>query len=272
MDNNYCNLVDRECLLIGNSFASGLTSLRKANLHTKGFFYQAFFQLSIGLERLCKLTLILDKLLNSGKSTTIKELKSYGHNINDLIDQVLSKIPHETDEVMDLGQDNAIRHALINHLTKFAEDTRYYNLNNLSGENSKDEPLILWHNHVIIPALQKYIPPAKQEKFKIKINFMENIYKDFSLGWYEDIQSNLTTFNNYHYSSEIILRTAPYIVLEFVQITKPIVNFLIDLSRKIHSKMGIELPDINNYFIFNVLLEKEYILKHKRYKVNYSDS
>lgn len=267
MDNNYCNLVDRECLLIGNSFASGLTSLRKANLHAKGFFYQAFFQLSIGLERLCKLTLILDKLLTSGESTTIKELRSYGHNIDCLIKRVLLKIPHK----IDLNQNNAIKHALIDHLTKFAEDTRYYNLNNLSGRNSESEPLIFWHDHVVTPTLQKYISQKKQAKIRIQINSIGGILKNHSLGWYEDINSNSITSNDYHYSVEIIRKSAPYIVLEFVQITKPIVDFLIMLSEKIHSKMNIELPYISNYFIHNILLEKEYIIKHKKYRVNYSD-
>lgn len=32
---NYYKLIDRECLLISNCFASGLTSLRKANLNLK---------------------------------------------------------------------------------------------------------------------------------------------------------------------------------------------------------------------------------------------
>ncbi|ENZ4334976.1 hypothetical protein ACHEMW_004223 [Escherichia coli] len=40
-----------EALLASASLRSGLTALNKCKYHDKGSFYNAFFQLSIGLER-----------------------------------------------------------------------------------------------------------------------------------------------------------------------------------------------------------------------------
>ena len=44
-----------EALLASASLRSGLTALNKCKYHDKGSFYNAFFQLSIGLERFFKI-------------------------------------------------------------------------------------------------------------------------------------------------------------------------------------------------------------------------
>ena len=51
--------LQQEAFLVGSCLAMGLTEIRAAHVGARGKFYTASFQLAIGLERLCKLTLIL---------------------------------------------------------------------------------------------------------------------------------------------------------------------------------------------------------------------
>ena len=57
----------REAELSAEQIAQGVTALGKANHAQKGIYTQAFFGLSIGLERLAKLILLADHAIsNSG--------------------------------------------------------------------------------------------------------------------------------------------------------------------------------------------------------------
>jgi hypothetical protein len=61
------NAFAREAGIAGHSISSGLTALRQVNYAQKGLYNQAFFGLSIGLERLLKLIALIDfALLNHG--------------------------------------------------------------------------------------------------------------------------------------------------------------------------------------------------------------
>jgi len=56
-------LLEQEGLLARACLCNGLTALRRANLGgKKGLFYLAFFELSIGFERMFKLVLIIDHM------------------------------------------------------------------------------------------------------------------------------------------------------------------------------------------------------------------
>lgn len=60
------------------TIADGLDCLKNANVYQKGIFYQAFFSLSIGIERLLKL-IIIDKhrIENQGRFPSNKVIRNY---------------------------------------------------------------------------------------------------------------------------------------------------------------------------------------------------
>jgi hypothetical protein len=80
-------LLQQEGHLLSSCLANGLTDLRSANVHNKGAFYSALFNLSVGTERLLKAIVIIDHMLKNNLSVPSRgELKGYGHNILDLYD------------------------------------------------------------------------------------------------------------------------------------------------------------------------------------------
>ncbi len=125
----------------------GFSSLSKANINNnKGDFYVAFFQLSIGLERLMKLTLILDYmatnelnfLITNGLKAFLTILSNY-FKVLKLLKNVLLK------EILSVAFYNKGRskRCLI-FLDDFAQKARYANLDTLTGKQNTGDPLERW--------------------------------------------------------------------------------------------------------------------------------
>jgi hypothetical protein len=73
----------READLAAAQICSGVTALGRANHAQKGYYTNAFFGLSIGLERLCKLIVLADYAIdNSGQFPGNSDLMKCGHNIS----------------------------------------------------------------------------------------------------------------------------------------------------------------------------------------------
>lgn len=78
----------REAGIAAELLASGVTALGKANYAQHGWYNQAFFNLSIGLERAAKLVIIVDYALDhTGIFPSNQELKNCGHDIKTLLDK-----------------------------------------------------------------------------------------------------------------------------------------------------------------------------------------
>lgn len=142
-------LLNREASLVSNLLSNGLADFRKI-LKGDGYYYQGFYSISIGLERLLKL-LILAKNLN-------KSVKTFNHNIKNLFLEV--NISFKKD---------SIEQSIIDFLDDFALQNRYripdiVNSSDLSQINK--EPVISFYNKVLNKIIkehhlrQVFIPPT----------------------------------------------------------------------------------------------------------------
>ena len=74
--------LSREAALSAEQMGMGVTVLAKANYAHHGHYPQAFFALSIGIERAAKLELLLEHAIqNGGRFPANKQLRDYGHNL-----------------------------------------------------------------------------------------------------------------------------------------------------------------------------------------------
>ena len=74
--------LNREAELAKRVTCSGLSALRKASPARPGVYYDAFFGISIGLERLAKLVWLVDECIARGGSfPSDRDLRVLGHNI-----------------------------------------------------------------------------------------------------------------------------------------------------------------------------------------------
>lgn len=155
------SLLIKEGYLASSSIGHGLTALRKAGTHAKGEYYQAFFQLSIGLERLMKLIIIQYYRGTNNAFPNNKILKSYGHDLSNLYQTIVKwKINQKT-----ILHTEKISLKILEFLSEFAKTTRYYNLDTLTGRQQYTDPLIQWR---AIQGLIIQKHPKRRRKSKLK--------------------------------------------------------------------------------------------------------
>ncbi len=129
-------LLANEAHLTKSLLSTGLHALRKADIEHIGLFYQAFFSLSIGLERMLKIIMIMRfRVENDGSFPENHELKKCGHNLEKLLK-----------EIGIASFNNVISDSIISFLNDFAQKDRYYNFDSLTiAEHNKDNPLTKWN-------------------------------------------------------------------------------------------------------------------------------
>lgn len=156
----------RESQLAAGQIAAGATALGKANHAATAFYHQAFFGLSIGIERMCKQVLIADYAIrHSGSFPDFKYIKNFGHILKGLIvacDEVGTRF--EPDREHAKRPDDDIHKAVTDVLGEFANGTRYYNLDLLTGSSKQAaDPVAEWWEKVgRLICARHYSAQAKQ--------------------------------------------------------------------------------------------------------------
>ncbi len=131
-------LLQQEGELFKSCLCSGLSALRHADPGNKGAYYSAFFQLSIGMERMMKLVFILRHMAEHDLATpTSAELVRLGHDLSTIfralgLNTTDSQVP----------QSVSAHSQLLDFFTEFAKSTRYHNLDTLAKGRATRDPLV----------------------------------------------------------------------------------------------------------------------------------
>lgn len=134
-------LLQQEGYLFRSCLTRGLTALRNANDSAKGNFYVAFFQLSIGLERLLKSAVVVHYMANNNLTLPSSgTLKALGHRLLDLFSHV-SQLPLPEINPLSELDTGSISFEILTVLEQFARSTRYFNLDSLSAAPINTDPL-----------------------------------------------------------------------------------------------------------------------------------
>ena len=157
-------LLTQEGYLFSACLTTGLSELRTAHVHNKGAFYSALFNLSVGAERLLKVIVIMEHMLNNNLAVPSKQqLKGYGHNIVELYDRVSSIAKSHGIVVPEQSTLDTINRELLRLLSDFAQTTRYHNLDALSASHLGQDPLKHW-SEIIVSILNSDVPPRQRAK------------------------------------------------------------------------------------------------------------
>ncbi len=232
-------LLLKETGLAATSIEQGLNALRKAKFSNKKLYYQAFFLLSIGMERILKLIIIVNNLVTKDRFPENNELKDYGHNIIDLFNKITYEIrPNE-----DFLNQEEIYLPILNFLSDFAKGSRYYNLDTLSGKNGRKDPLHEWNK------IQIYIK-GKHCKVKLsefEIHIIESIKSTAIIDFHNESDTPIKTGIEFFVESKIANQVQGYSVLYLYKIIDYLITILIQRSRE--KRM---LPEYHEFFrLFN---------------------
>ncbi|MFE7326546.1 hypothetical protein ACFU8W_16450 [Streptomyces sp. NPDC057565] len=150
MDTPEWRPLTHEAGLASYSLRGGLASLRKANYADPQVYYGGFFQYTIGLERIMKLALIVDYVVENGSFPSDHQfMKKYGHKLTDLLAR-LGDVRSRLDvsaRVWELP-DADLTDAAIGVLSDFAIGARYYNIDVLTGKAKTRDPVERWFSEV----------------------------------------------------------------------------------------------------------------------------
>jgi hypothetical protein len=167
--------LNREAELAKRVTCSGLSAIRRATPARSGIYYDAFFGISIGLERLAKLVWLIDQCITRrGSFPKDTDLRSLGHNILALLDKAKAI---RSNRICSQGAQNEWKYAtlscdavtisVIKCLSDFAQATRYFNIDFMVGGKATQmgDPIKVWHNMVGAAVLATSEFAAKQSRW-----------------------------------------------------------------------------------------------------------
>lgn len=164
-------LLEQEGLLAQACLCNGLTALRRANLgDKKGLFYSAFFELSIGFERMLKLVLILDHMArNQLAPPDSKAIEDYGHKLRSLLDATRAVCATRGMTALDAFQGDSLPIVILGFLDDFAHPRgRYSNINKLTGHKHQamGDPIVQW-GEIANQIMQTHATPRQRDRAQL---------------------------------------------------------------------------------------------------------
>lgn len=163
--------------LLRGCIQSGLGALRRSSSAERGPLYAALFSYSIGLERLLKLSLILDRcVVNKGKFPTWKEIRAFGHNLVELHSSALAACNRHNVEIPESCVTDDIDQRLLEFLAAFAALDRYFNLDALTGGGQSADPLPEW-GRLVREIYERDVPLLKRSSHEEQIEAMADSMK-----------------------------------------------------------------------------------------------
>ena len=155
-------LLQQEAYLAHGSLSAGFTALRNATFPNKANFYLGFFNTSIAFERIMKLIIITDHMLqNSFQPPNKVVLKRYGHDLVSLYGSCVSVATRMNISNVSVPASDSIENKILVFLSNFADGSRYHNLDSISSiTNNRNDPLALW-DEILKSILYSDVPKKK---------------------------------------------------------------------------------------------------------------
>jgi len=269
------SLLLQEGYLSRSSLLAGLDAIIKSNISDidRGFFYIGFFQLSIGFERIMKLTLILDYMNNNNLEMIPLDIlkKDYNHGIIKLYEtcKIISKnYPEKKYSYINIDD---FEYNILTLLNDFALKSRYSNLDELANAKNTEDPLCYWWSNVLQDVIYDDVPERKRKKLAEKIikECDENYGNGFTME--VDFNGNIMTRYDSLFLSSIIPLANPYINWYIIKTLKPIRNLIfsifesIDTNQKYMNNYSREqIPFMYEFYPF-LLLDKSNVINRKKW-------
>lgn len=249
-------LLMNEANVCAELIAHGVYWISKVNRAEPSFYYLMLFNLSIGLERCLKLTIILDSLCR-GISLTKNKMKSIGHNLESLFNYVFDIASnYPTSQFNQVRISDEIHQRIIQSLSRFANGDRYYNLDALV-ERGANNPIEDWNSSVVDYIVVRHLG---------KIELSENL-KDLASHVNEN---TFFLFNDVATAEEYLMLgietpiVERYVRLHFMQIVRELIVLIVDISDASQKKGNMDIPFMSE--IFSALKQPDkWYLNHKTY-------
>lgn len=263
----------REASLIEGIFHVGLTSLRASNLSDHGNAYAAFFNLSIGIERICKFIIIIDHMIhNDLNPPPYSEIKNYSHNLKKLFSKAgeISRNYNDRDSDININK-KSIESDIINLLEDFARTTRYQNINELCNIQYGDDILTAWKG-IIGRIVDEELPEKIIKKTKQQANFIHNAIKDSSIFMQFGYDRKMIDQDKFLLTAQLEERAKGRAIRHTLNIISPLCQLTWTIGRHARTK-NIEqdrnktiFPELHDFFLEIVPYPGQRVLQKRRWR------
>ncbi|MBO6807703.1 hypothetical protein [Thalassospira sp.] len=184
--------ISREAQLAKHLLGTGATAIGKANYaNLKGEYYNAFFGLSIGVERLAKLILIADYAVrNNGDMPTESVIRKFGHKLFELLNEVEAITNTHGLQLQYVRPSSIIVEKIIECLDSFANASkgRYANFSGLGEPTLIDhDPVSGWWEEVCeLILIDHYYGKRVQKSVEQKAKLVDSFLSPMSQVLYFD--------------------------------------------------------------------------------------
>ena len=266
-------LFQQEGFLARSSLLAGLNALRKANVDdtNKGLFYSAFFELSIGFERLMKLVLVIDHMANNDlRPMTDQELKNkYGHKIESLYKSCVELNESLGRSADDFYEEGSFEWDIIHFLHEFALSARYYNLSKLTNGQRTNDPLSEWWS-LLTRVIHSDVRQKKLEKIQSdSLAYCDN-FAGNSFTMMRGLDGQLMTTLDAVMYPQLVEAAAPHMVWQVFKIISPfyfLISDVVEAAHEVEHCKGIDHPNVPYMYEFFpfLLLDRSDVIRRKKW-------
>lgn len=238
-------LFAQEASLSHANLLAGFDALRKVNAEQRGNFYSAFFGLSIGLERLFKIVVVLDfKKKHSLENPTDRDLRRLGHCLSKSY-QRCKKIgdSYQLPDDFAWSEEDSPGARFLDILSEFASGSRYYNLDQIVGEDHYKEPIKAWIALQTKIGLESLSGKRLEKVNQVALDFCDNMGAH---GYTRSVDGENRHFSEHIFLNKLLIASSGHCVWELLRVIRPLYYVIEELVAEIHSMemvQGIESPN-----------------------------
>ncbi|MFO7542316.1 MAG: hypothetical protein R6W97_05810, partial [Thiobacillus sp.] len=251
-------LLEQEGLLAQACLCNGLTALRRANLgDKKGLFYSAFFELSIGFERVLKLVLILDHMArNQLVPPDSKAVEDYGHKLRALFNAAKSVCAARNVTALDGFQADSLPIVILGFLDDFAHPGgRYSNINKLTGHKHQKmvDPIARW-GEIASQIMQTQATPRERERAQMNGRMANMAFGDAAASLMSDLDQRHMEVAPLHVRASELDTAAKYAIYALVTLIaalRDVIDSLCDSAWAVNRAAqsgAAEVPAMKEFF------------------------
>jgi hypothetical protein len=267
-------LLEQEGLLAQACLCNGLSALRRANLgDKKGLFYSAFFELSIGLERMLKLILILDHMaLNKLAPPPSKNIEDFRHDLVRLFDATKNICAARQIASLDEFQPNSLSIVILDFLNHFADTSgRYSNINKLTGHKHQAmaDPIARW-GEIANQVIREQATPKERERARMNGQMASAAFGDAAISLISDMDQQQMDIAHLHTRAAELDAAAKYAIYALVTLIAAlhdVIDSLCDSACATNpsGKSGVaDVPDMKEFFQF-ACADRQYVMRKRQW-------
>jgi len=229
-------LLQNEGHLLQGCLRSALVTLLKSSNVERGPLYAALFNYSIGLERVLKLSLILDHCIaNRGAFPIRDQIRAYGHDVGTLYKAGKKVAERFHVEIPEACRCDELDERLLELLADFAISGRYFNLDALTGSGRSTDPLPEW-GKLLAEIYERDVSPLKRISAEEQIQALADSMKEATVympatGFDGAVQS----YEDFFADHGKITLVMPEVVWRFARMLYPFQMLVFELDQPLHS-------------------------------------